>query len=213
MVKERLDRFLISANTIDNLPFLTTNLPKEDFKDSRLFFKFDTCWAKEKEAKDIIKKAWSSNDTNIIEKLKKVHEELDPWQHGRYRRMKNSIRKLVARIKKLIDGLYEESNADMLKIARLKLGHLYAEEESYWAQRSRIKWLKEEDRNTCFFHVQATSRLKKNKIERLKDSNVIWVNDTNDICKVAWDYFHNLFKSEASSHDDFNLSYIQRSVT
>ncbi|PPD97346.1 hypothetical protein GOBAR_DD05631 [Gossypium barbadense] len=90
------------------------NMPKEDFKDPRLFFKFDACWSKENEAKDIIKKAWSSNDTNIIEKLEKVCEELDSWQHGWYRRMKNRIRKLVARIDKLVDGPYEESNADMI---------------------------------------------------------------------------------------------------
>ncbi|KAA3470588.1 reverse transcriptase [Gossypium australe] len=65
-----------------------------------------------------------------------------------YRKMKNYIRRLVARIDKLIDGPYEEFNADRLKTTRLKLGHLYAEEESYWAQRSQIKWLKEGDRNT-----------------------------------------------------------------
>ncbi|PPD94156.1 hypothetical protein GOBAR_DD08819 [Gossypium barbadense] len=95
MVKERLDRLLISANAIDNFPFLVTivvrqtNLdhdailmdtlrhkPRENFKDPRLFFKYDVCWAKEKEAKDIIKKAWNSNDTNIIEKLEKVRVEL-----------------------------------------------------------------------------------------------------------------------------------------
>lgn len=39
------------------------------------------------------------------------------------------------------------------------------------------------------------------------------VNDANDICKVVWDYFHNLFKSEASSHNEFNLNYIQKSVS
>ncbi|KAG8474979.1 hypothetical protein CXB51_031669 [Gossypium anomalum] len=204
MAKERLDRFLISTNAINNFPFLMTivvrqtNLdhdailidtlghkPRENFKDPRLFFKYDVCWAKEKEAKDIIKKAWNSNYTNIIEKLEKVHVELGLWQHSHYRRMKNQIRELVVRIDKLIDGARQENSVDMLKTAHLKLGNLYAKEESYWAQRLCIKWLKEGDRNTHIFHVCTTSRLKKNKIDRLKDSNGIWMNDTNDICKVA----------------------------
>ncbi|PPD99238.1 hypothetical protein GOBAR_DD03730 [Gossypium barbadense] len=148
MVTERLDRFLISTNSIDNLHFLATNVvrkanfdhdailmdtmdqkPRGEFKDPRLFFKFDVCWVKENE--DIIKKAWSINDTNFTEKLEKVHEEISLWQHGRYRRIKNRICKLVVRIDKLIDGLYEEFDADMLKTIRLKQGHLYAEEESY----------------------------------------------------------------------------------
>ncbi|KAK5825061.1 hypothetical protein PVK06_019863 [Gossypium arboreum] len=127
--------------------------------------------------------------------------------------MKNRIRQLVARIDKLMDGPYLESNANMLKISHIKLGHLYAEEESYWAQKSRIQLLKKGDRNTLFFHVQATSRLKKNKIEGLKDLNSNWVSDANNICRVAWNYFHNIFKSDASNHDDNYLNYIQKSVT
>ncbi|PPS11548.1 hypothetical protein GOBAR_AA09097 [Gossypium barbadense] len=116
------------ANAIDNYPFLATIVvrqtnsdhdailmdtlgrkPRENCEDPRLFFKYDVCWAKEKESKDIIKKAWSINDTNIIKKLEKVRVELGPWQHGR------------------------ECNAHMLKTTRLKLRHFYAKEESYWA--------------------------------------------------------------------------------
>ncbi|KAG8483681.1 hypothetical protein CXB51_022493 [Gossypium anomalum] len=150
MIKERLDSFLLSANAIDNLHFLATNVvrkansdhnailldtmgrkPREDVKDSRLFFKFDAYWGKEKKAKDIIKQAWSSNKTNIIEKFERVCEVLSPWQYRLYRRMKNRIHQLVTRIDKLINGPYMEFNADMLKISHIKLGHLYAKEGSY----------------------------------------------------------------------------------
>ncbi|MBA0803111.1 hypothetical protein Gohar_013359, partial [Gossypium harknessii] len=105
---------------------------REDLKDLRLFFKFDGYWAKEKEVKDIIKRAWSRDDINTIEKIEKMHKELGPWQHYRYRKMTNNIRRLAVRIDKLIDGPYEESKADRLKFVRLKLGHFYAKEESYW---------------------------------------------------------------------------------
>ncbi|KAK5842391.1 hypothetical protein PVK06_004741 [Gossypium arboreum] len=145
---------------------------------------------KEKEAKDIIQQAWRNNVTNIIEKFEKID--------------------------KLIHGPYMEFTTEMLKLSRIKLGHFYAKKESYCAQRSqrsRIHWLKEGNKNTHFFHVWATSRLKKNKIEGMKDSNVIWVRDTNNICRVAWDYFHNLLKLETSNHDGNYLNYIQRYVT
>ncbi|MBA0726507.1 hypothetical protein Golax_002331 [Gossypium laxum] len=65
MVKERLDTFLIFANAIDNFPFFATNVvrqtnsnrdailmdtlgrkPRKNFKDPRLFFKYDECWEK-----------------------------------------------------------------------------------------------------------------------------------------------------------------------
>ncbi|MBA0630594.1 hypothetical protein Godav_002673 [Gossypium davidsonii] len=83
------------------------------------------------EAKDIIKKAQSCNEMNIIEKLEKVMVELGRWQHGRYSRMKNQIRELVARIDKLIDVPNSDCNVDMLKTTYFKLGHLYAKEECY----------------------------------------------------------------------------------
>ncbi|KAA3469824.1 reverse transcriptase [Gossypium australe] len=54
---------------------------------------------------------------------------------------------------------------------RLKLGNLMDKEEKYWAQRSRITWLREGDKNTRFFHIRASNRRKKNNIERLKDIN------------------------------------------
>ncbi|KAK5835665.1 hypothetical protein PVK06_011359 [Gossypium arboreum] len=87
LVKERIDRFLMSTNAINKFPFIATNIirqansdheevmldtlgqkPKVDIKDPRLFFKFDVCWAKDSKAKNIIKRAWSEKDTNIIDK-------------------------------------------------------------------------------------------------------------------------------------------------
>ncbi|KAB2025296.1 hypothetical protein ES319_D06G140800v1, partial [Gossypium barbadense] len=153
LVKERLDRFLMYANAINKFPFIAINIirqansdrdavmlgtigrkPKADIKDLKLFFKFDVCWSRDTEGKDIIKKS--------LEKMVK------------------NIRRLTVRIDKLIDGPYAESNTYSLRFVHLKLGYFYNKEEIYWAQRSRIRWLKEGDRNTRFFHVSATRRSK-----------------------------------------------------
>lgn len=42
--------------------------PKENPKDPRLSLKFDACWERDMEAKDIIKRTWSREDTNIVGK-------------------------------------------------------------------------------------------------------------------------------------------------
>ncbi|KAG8499222.1 hypothetical protein CXB51_005747 [Gossypium anomalum] len=186
MVKERLDYFVMSANDITNFPFIVTNVIRQAKSDHDAVM-MDTI------------------HINIMEKFEMVCKELGPYQHNWYRKMTKNIQKLAAQTDKLIDGSYEMSNTDRLKEARFKGG--------YWTQRSRIRCLKEEDRNTHFFHVWATSRLKENKIDRLKDSNGIWMNDTKDICKVAGDYFHNLFKSSDLYNNEINMSYIQKCVT
>ncbi|KAH1107834.1 hypothetical protein J1N35_011602 [Gossypium stocksii] len=95
MVKERIDRFLMSANNIHSFPFMETNVlrqscsdhdaiildtegrkPRDSQRDPRLNFKYDACWAKNKEAKMIIKAVWQRNAQDILEKIKTVGKEL-----------------------------------------------------------------------------------------------------------------------------------------
>ncbi|TYG70857.1 hypothetical protein ES288_D05G347900v1 [Gossypium darwinii] len=209
MIKERLDRFLTSVSAIDYFPYMAASFvrqtkynhdailldmwgrkPKEQLKDPRLCIKYDECWAKDREAKDIINSAWNRCESNIIDKLERV-------------------RSLEWKIDKVVDTSQRDHSAAVLKEASFRLSHLYAKEEKYWAQRSRIKWLKEGDRNTRYFHVRATSRFKKNNIAKLKDSNGRWVTETKDICNVAREYFSSLFRSNTSCYGNHDMSYIQ----
>ncbi|KAK8335249.1 hypothetical protein V6Z12_A09G041300, partial [Gossypium hirsutum] len=194
LVKERFDRFLIYENFIGNLPFLTTKIVRQSKSDHeailmdtlgskpgdnntnlRTWFRYDVCWNKEKEERDVITSIWSNNESNLLDKLalvrKKLGPWLGPWQYQRFRRMKYKIKGLEKEISKLMDGPMNEGSLSLLKCARSKLGRLYDVEEKYWAFRARSKWLKEGDRNTPFFHIRASGRRKKNSIERLKDAH------------------------------------------
>lgn len=51
----------------------------------------------------------------------------------------------------------------------LALDHLLNQEELYRKQRSRVKWLKEGDENTKFFHTVANGRRNRNFIPRIMD--------------------------------------------
>ncbi|PPE01617.1 hypothetical protein GOBAR_DD01358 [Gossypium barbadense] len=126
--------------------------------------------------------------------MDKVREELGPWQHKSYRRTRNQIRGLEWKIDKLMDNSNREDTTNLLKMAH-------------------IRWLREGDRNTHYFHVCATSRKKENQIEKIRDSSGTWHTDKKDICNVAWSYFNDLFKSTTDSLHDVDMHYIKTCVT
>ena len=90
--------------------------------------------------------------------------------------------------------LTEESKVKFLVVSR-NLDALLRKQKIYWAQRSRIPWLKHGDKNTKFFHSKASQRRRRNHIQSLKNANDMWVKEVEDIAGVAVNYFENLFKA------------------
>ncbi|KAL5831728.1 hypothetical protein ACOSQ4_017082 [Xanthoceras sorbifolium] len=79
---------------------------------------------------------------------------------------------------------------------------LLLHDEVYWKQRSRVAWLKDGDRNTRFFHSQASKRKKKNAIQGLLDSFGVWKDQPANIVRVIVSYFLEIFTSSNPSTED-----------
>lgn len=86
------------------------------------------------------------------------------------RKIKNVGRELESARKKLSDLLEAGADSATLRQASDQMNELLYREEMLWLQPSRINWLKEGDRNTCFFHSRVVWRAKKNRIHKLGDS-------------------------------------------
>ncbi|KAK7275172.1 hypothetical protein RIF29_16281 [Crotalaria pallida] len=76
------------------------------------------------------------------------------------------------------------------------------QEEAYWFQQSRNKWISMGDQNTRFFHNAAMSRRRRNKINALLNEEGNWIYDSNALRDMAVSYFSKLF----SPNDNINLS-------
>lgn len=74
--------------------------------------------------------------------------------------------------------------------------------ETFWAQNSKAKWLKEGDKNTKFFHILASIRKRKNTINTLFSNGKIF-DDPAGIHKEAVSYFKNIFREPYKSRPHF----------
>ncbi|MQL77248.1 hypothetical protein Taro_009656 [Colocasia esculenta] len=94
------------------------------------------------------------------------------------------------------DADASQGNSDQLQVARQALLRSHAQEEIFWRQKSRLKWLKEGDGNTKFFHGYANSRRRKSIISQINNDEGDPVDNKDDIASLFVAHFSKAFTSE-----------------
>jgi hypothetical protein len=135
----------------------------------------------------------------LKEKLKGLKVHLRGWNNDTYGDVDAKINKLVNDIS-LLDITSEESGISVEEVATRKilfsqLWHLKIGKESIIAQRSRMKWLKDGDTNSRFFHACIKSRTKKNCIRALRLGDD-WLETPQLIRNATVEYFTHHFTSD-----------------
>ncbi|CAL9019993.1 unnamed protein product, partial [Prunus brigantina] len=109
-------------------------------------------------------------------------------------------------------GRWEENYEEIKRITS-NLNEAWAREETYWHQRSRVKWLNEGDRNTTYFHHSTIARRRQNRILRIQGNNGQWYSGQNATRRVIEEHFKDLFASECVEDDLDILSCVDPVVT
>ncbi|XVE64032.1 hypothetical protein DITRI_Ditri07aG0068900 [Diplodiscus trichospermus] len=231
-VRERLDRCVATSNWIDKFPnyavahlnFSTsdhkpillstdTEIGKSNNK-RRKRFHFEASWLKEEGSGEVIKSAWEEAGLlTLPEKIKDAGAKLKKWfgiRAGTTRVKIDSIQKQIDEIQSHELSDYVLSKENDLKE---ELNALLEKEEIFWRQRSRVSWLCEEDKNTRFFHAQASQREKNNRVKGLKNEDGDWCEEEGEIKRIATDYFKNLFQSQEPENMEEILEIVNPCVT
>ena len=90
---------------------------------------------------------------------------------------------------------------------------LLQKQEIFWAQRSKINWLKHKDKNTKFFHAKATQRRNKNHIKGIQNVDRQWVENLEEVVGVASADFDNLFQVGVGDQMEECLNAVQSKIT
>lgn len=110
-------------------------------------FKFEAYWEEHEECKATIQEGWKSGEQNmdpwenILTKSKACKRNLQRWHRKTFRRADEEIRRLKQRLNWLLN--LQSTQIDWNEIGELKkkIAELWKQEEIYWSQRSRLKWL------------------------------------------------------------------------
>lgn len=84
---------------------------------------------------------------------------------------------------------------DRVRVLKLEIGKAFKEEEEFWSQKSRDKWLVVGDNNTSFFHASVKATRQRNYISKLLEEDGREYTSNEDMGKVAANYFEKLFST------------------
>lgn len=97
----------------------------------RLCFTYETCWAKERKAKDVIKGSRNKGQRDVLETYDKVRFSLGRLHYKWYKDRECRIKSLLKYIDDIMDMYGNVVDADKLLRAREELADLYNFEEVY----------------------------------------------------------------------------------
>lgn len=138
---------------------------------------------------------WST-DLDITTNIDHCRLGLINWDRVTFGNVKQQVRLLESEISSLQQQTLTPSVRQSIKDKRLELESLLDKEECMWKQRSKVQWLAEGDRNTRFFHSQATRRAKRNAILGLRDQNGVWCENPQEMGSIINQFYAVIFTSQ-----------------
>lgn len=165
----------------------------------------------------LIQEAWGNYEVGsrgfrITRKIKQCRMSLSAWNKSLNMNNKKEIKRIKEEIQAVMNSNGDNRNA-ILKVLRNKLANAYKQEELYWSQRARIKWLQSGDKNTAFFHSSVTNRRKWNRITRIERAQDGWCTTDAEIEQEIAQFYEQLFTSSQPSKFDEILDGIPRTIT
>jgi DNA-binding transcriptional regulator YdaS (Cro superfamily) len=96
---------------------------------------------------------YQAQTEGLAGRLAFMHDILHQWDRSVLKKPQNKIKQVKREFEEITRAELNEENLRREKELAVELEKLLKQEEVYWAQRSRINWLKFGDQNTGFFTI------------------------------------------------------------
>ena len=147
----------------------------------------------------------------LTQKIKRCRHKIVRWQQEHRSNSKVEIDLLQSELEELrLAGIH---GGDIISEIEDKLEKALQNEESYWKDKSRVKWLKSGDQNTAFFHQKFRNRTRRNRIWQLTGNDGEVATSNAGIASVAESYFKDIFSSTCHENPEPLFTDFEPKVT
>ena len=112
-----------------------------------------------------------STPKGLMANLSNCAAELSKWSSNVFRQIPKKIQAKRNELNSLTLQDKDGAFSSEISCVKREINDLLDDEEIYWGQRAKALWLKEGDKNTKFFHVQAFEWRKQNTITGIWESH------------------------------------------
>ncbi|VFQ77269.1 unnamed protein product [Cuscuta campestris] len=206
---------MLSKGASDHRPFLL-NLSLDTYSGPKPF-RFLDLWVSHHTLEGTIRSFWENNKTyngmkGLGRKLKDLKAILSKWSKEEFGNIFHQLKEAESRASRAQDHFEANPNPESLvqfNKANAELLFFSKRETDFWRQKSCIRWLKEGDASTKFFHNVVKNRRQKLRISSIKDDLGLNIEGDSNIASHAIDYYTKIYSEESVS----SVSTVRRNST
>ncbi|XP_031132021.1 uncharacterized protein LOC116033418 [Ipomoea triloba] len=210
---------MFSRTSSDHAPILFSG-HKEDFSGPRQF-RFQNMWITHHGFDDLVSSSWNAPAFGggmraFAFKLKRLKLALREWNRNVFGNVFDKVRSAevaTAEAESRFDIDATPENREHMARQQANLLLALRQEEIFWKQKARVKWLSEGDANTRFFHNSVRDRHRRQRISFIRGSNGDFIFEQELIKSEAVSFFSKLYSEEPCSDVDAFIANIQPSVS
>ncbi|KAF5959124.1 hypothetical protein HYC85_000333 [Camellia sinensis] len=192
LVRERLDRgfandawqllfphakvYPMACTSSDHLPICVDICGAKEQCQSpasgHLMYRFEAMWLRHANCEQVVADNWlpSSNADvrSLVSIIAHVSSSLRRWDRNVFGCVKRQLKEKTDQLQRLLtlSVNFPDDVAEMCKL-RCDIDELLERESIFWGQRARANWLKDGDRNTCFFIPRPPNVIRRRKLLEL----------------------------------------------